>query len=315
MILLHMAAGLWVSHALSVAAKLGIADLLEAGPESCGRLAEITHTDPRALYRVLRALASIGVFAENADRRFSLTPIAECLLAKSPNSLRAFVIMLGEEEHWRTWGDVLYSVRTGQPAFDHVFGASRFAHLAEHPEDARIFGEAMTSRGAYENAAIVSSYDFSGSRTVVDVGGGQGSLLADILKANISARGVLFDLPHATESARTAMIGAAQAARCEFRAGDFFAAAPAGADTYILKKVIHDWDDERATAILTNCREAMARAGRLLVIEPIIPTGNLPSFNKLLDLLLLVWTPGGRGRTEQEASGTFSLPRILKSRA
>jgi hypothetical protein len=216
----------------------------------------------------------------------------------------------------RSWGEVLYSVRTGQPAFDHVFGVPQFRYFAEHPEAARLFNEAMMSRSGPENDAVISAYDFSSFGTVIDVGGGQGTLLATILQATANARGVLFDLPHVIASARTTIGQAGQSTRCEFRDGNFFDAVPSGGDAYLLKKIIHDWDDNRAISILQNCRRAIPRAGRLLLIEPIIPPGNGPSFNKLLDLLMLVWTGGGKERTEAEhltllASAGFELARII----
>lgn len=320
MALLKMVSGCWVSQAIYVAAKLGIADLLRDGPKPCGVMADATRTHAGALYRVLRALASLGVFAEDEEGRFGLTPLAECLQTGVPGSLRAYAIMLGEEEHWRPWGDVLYSVRTGQSAFDHVFGMPHFRYFAEHPEAARVFNDAMTSRSGQENDAIISAYDFSDLEAVVDVGGGQGTLLAAILHASSSTRGVLFDLPHVIAAARPALERTEQAGRCEFRAGDFFDAVPAGGDVYLLKKVILDWDDERAGSILKNCRTAMASTGRLLLIEPLIPPGNSPSFNKLLDLLMLVWTSGGRGRTETEhrtllASAGFELARVIPTKS
>ena len=320
MALLNMVTGCWVSQALYVAAKLGIADLLHEGPQSCTRLAEATQTHAGSLYRVLRALASVSIFAEDEEGRFSLTPLAEHLRAGAPGSLRAFTIMLGEQEHWRAWEGVLHSVRTGQPAFEHVFGMPHFRYFAEHPEAARIFDEAMTSRGGQENEAIVAAYDFANTRTMVDVGGGQGTLLASILQVHPNARGVLFDLPHVIATSRTRMASAGQGAQFEFVAGDFFVSVPAGGDLYLLKKVIHDWDDEHAQQILTNCCNAMSGTGRLLLIEPVIPPGNNPSFNKLLDLLMLVWTSGGRERTESEhrallASAGLNLSRVIPTRS
>ena len=320
MALLHMLTGCWISQALYVAAKLNIADLLQEGPKSCTELAEATQMHAGALYRVLRALASVSVFVEDEAGRFSLTPLAEPLRSDAPGSLRAFAIMLGAPEHWRAWEGVLHSVRTGQPAFDHVFGIPLFQYFPAHPEAARIFDDAMTSRSSQENAAIVAAYDFAAAHTVVDVGGGQGTLLASILHAHSKVRGVLFDLPHVITPARTRIERAGQAARWECLAGDFFAAVPARGDCYLLKKVIHDWDDERAQRILTNCRTAMAGTGRLLLIEPLIPPGNEASFNKLLDLLMLVWNAGGRERTEREHQGLlaaagFTLSRVIPTRA
>jgi O-methyltransferase domain/Dimerisation domain len=311
--LLRLAAGSWLSQAIYVVAKLGIADLLAAGPASSTKLAEVTGTHAGALYRILRALASVGVFAEDNDHRFELTPAAECLCSQTPGSLRAFAVMLGEQEHWRSWGEILHSVRTGQPAFDRVFGVSRFEYFADHPDDARTFSDAMTSRASEENDAIIAAYDFSEFESVTDVGGGQGSLLAAILRATSRTRCVLFDLPHVVATAKEATDHGERPVRYDFVGGSFFDPLPA-AGAYVLKKVVWDWDDERAIAILTNCRAAMPSSGRLLVIEPIVPTGNLPSFNKLLDLLLLVWTPGGRVRTEVEHRALLSASKLAMVR-
>lgn len=318
--LLNMATGCWLSQAIYVVAKLGIADLLYEGPKSCATLADATQTHVGALYRVLRALASVSVFVEDEDGRFTLTPLAEQLRTGVPGSLRAFAVMLGEQEHWRAWEGVLHSVRTGQPAFDHVYGMPHFRYFAEHPEAARVFDEAMTSRSGQENDAIVAAYDFSGAKTVVDVGGGQGTLMGSILEIHPNVRGVLFDLAHVIAASRARMESAGHAARCEFVKGDFFASVPAGGDLYLLKKVIHDWDDERARRILVSCRNAMPGTGRLLLIEPVIPPGNDPSFNKLLDLLMLVWTSGGRERTESEhrallTSAGLTLSRVIPTRS
>lgn len=320
MTLLHMMTGCWVSQALYVAAKLGIADLLQEGPQSYTVLATATQTHAGALYRVLRALASLSIFCEGKDGHFSLTPLAEPLRADAPGSLRAFAIMLGEQEHWRAWEGTLHSVKTGEPAFEQVFGTPHFRYFAEHPEAARIFDDAMTSRSSQENEAVVAAYDFANIRTVVDVGGGQGTLMASILQVQPNARGVLFDLPHVIATSRTRMASADYAARCEFVAGDFFASVPGGGDLYLLKKIIHDWDDERARLILVNIRKAMSSTARLLLIEPVIPPGNDPSFNKLLDLLMLIWTSGGRERTESEhrtllVSAGLNLSRVILTRS
>lgn len=314
--LLQMMTGCWVSQALYVAAKLGIADLLRDAPQSCIKLAEATQTHSNALYRVLRALASLNIFSEEEDGRFSLTPLAEPLRTDAPGSLRAFAIMLGEQEHWRAWEGTLHSIKTGEPAFEHVFGMPHFRYFADNPEAARIFDEAMTSRSSQENEAVVAAYDFSSIRVVVDVGGGQGTLVASILKVQLSSRGVLFDVPHVIAASRARLANINLADRCEFVAGDFFVSVPAGGELHLLKKVIHDWDDERAQIILRNCRDAMGDEGRLLLIEPVIPPGNDPSFNKLLDLLMLVWTSGGRERTESEhrallASAGLHLTRVI----
>ena len=318
--MLNMLAGCWISQALYVAAKLGIADILQDGPQSCGRLAQAAQTHTGSLYRVMRALASINVFAEDENRHFRLTPLAEQLQTHAPGSLRAFAIMLGEKEHWRAWEGMLHSIQTGLPAFDHIFGQSHFNYFEQYPEARRIFDAAMTSRSGIENTAIVAAYDFSQVDKVVEVGGGQGSLLRAILDISPNTKGVLFDQPHVIATARSRSNDEGRPHRCEFMAGDFFSAVPDGGDLYVVKKVIHDWDDERAQQILIHCRKAMTEKGRLLLIEPLVPTGNEPSFNKLLDLLMLVWTSGGLERTEAEhrvllASAGFDLRRVIPTQS
>jgi hypothetical protein len=316
----RLMAGIWVSHAISLAARLGIPDLLVGGAKSSEELAQTTGTHPRSLYRVLRALASLGIFVEADDGRFSLTPLAEPLRSGVPGSLRAFAIMLGEEWHWRAWGDLPNAVRTGESAFEHLYGVTNFAYWAQNPEAEAIFDQAMTSRSGEENEGVVTAYDFSGSGTLVDVGGGHGSFLTSILQANPGLHGILFDRPEVVEAAKQQFEGAGLQDRCEVLAGNFFEAVPSGGDTYVLKKVIHDWDDERAIAILRNCHRAMPDGSRLLLVEPVIPLGNELSFPKLLDLLMLVWTPGGMERTAVEhhallAAAGFEMRGITSTAA
>ena len=313
--LLRMITGSWVAQAIYVAAKLQIADLLRDGPQASTALAATTGAHPRALYRVLRALASVGLFSEDEQGRFSLTPLAEPLRSDVPGSVRAFSVMQGSEWAWRSWGEIMHSVRTEEPAFEHVFGMPLFDYYAANPEAGRVGAEGLTSRSEPENARVVSAYDFSRVGTVVDVGGGQGTLLASILTANPQTRGILFEKPHVIAMAQPIFEGAGLNERCEFVAGDFFASVPAGGDVYLLKKVIHDWDDEEARSILSRCRAAIPDSGLLLLIELVIPLGNEPSFGKLLDLHMLV-SPGGRERTEAEyrellASAGFTLGRVI----
>lgn len=313
--LLRMISGSWIAQAIFVAAKLGIADLLASGPKSAETLAEATGVHPRALHRILRALASVGVFAADDEGRFCITPLAQPLQSDWPDSIRPFAIMAGSEWIWRSWGEIMHSVRTEKPAFDHVYGAPLFEYYSKHPETARIFVEGLTSRSRPENGAVVSAYDFPQAGTIVDIGGGQGSLLASILSSNPAARGVLFEMPHVLPMARPIFEQAGIAERCTFVGGDFFESVPSDGDVYILKKVIHDWHDEEAQSILQTVRAAIPSHGRLLLIELVIPPGNEPSFGKLLDLLMLVY-PGGRERTEAEhrsllASAGFTLTRVL----
>ncbi len=317
--LLNLMVGSWISQAISVAAKLGLADLLEDGPRSCAELAEATKTHPCALYRVMRALASVGIFAEDERGRFELTPLADNLRTNASTSLREYAIFLGEPWHWRAWGDLLHSVRTGESAFEHAFGVHLFDHFAQHPDAAQIFGAAMTSRSRLEDRAIAEAYDFPRDTTIVDVGAGRGSLIATIRQQTPGARGILFDLPHVMAGCAALLREARLANRCQFVAGDFFSEVPPGGDIYLMKKVIHDWGDERAGSILANCRAGMAANARLLPLEHVIRPGNAPAFAKLLDLQMLVQTPGGRERTEAEystllATSGLQLARIIPTR-
>ena len=296
--MLQMIQWFWVSRALYVAAELGVSDLLLDGPKHSEELAEATRTHAPSLYRVLRALGSVGVFAEDDERRFTLTPLGETLCTDVPESLRHFAIEVLGQNHYNAWDRVMYSVRTGATAFDHVYGVTKWQFHAEHAEDARIFDEAMVSFNAVVAKAVVASYDFSSDDKVVDVGGGDGSLLSVILQANPRLRGVLVDLRHVTDSARRRFKKNGLAERCEVVPGDFFAPLPEG-DSYILKWIIHDWDDQWSEAILSNCCAAMANGGRVLIIESVLRPGGATSFSKFMDLNMLVMT-GGRERTEAE---------------
>lgn len=268
---------------------------------------------------MLRALAGIGVFAEQADGRFALTPLAESLRSDVPGSLRAFAVMMGGEGVWRSWGEVLHTVRTGDPAFDHVFGMPVFDYYAANPAAAQVGAAGLSARSAAENAAVVAAYDFGGADTVMDVGGGEGSLLRTILGAHAQLRGVLFEMPHVVALARAALAGAPELDRCELVEGSFFTEIPRRGSLLLLKKVIHDWTDERATTILRNCRAALPDGGRLLLVENVIAPGNEPSFGKWLDLLMLVYA-GGRERTADEfrdllATSGFETKRVIPTAA
>jgi hypothetical protein len=290
--------GYWTSQAVYVAAKLRIADCLAEGPQTVEALAEATSTHPRTLYRLLRALASVGIFSEDEAGWFRLTPPAELLRAEVPDSLWAMAIMMGEE-HYHAWGGLLESVRTGKTAFDRLYGKPIFAYLAEHPEKARIFDAAMTSVHGRETAAVLDAYDFSGIDVLADIGGGNGTNLIGILGRYPGMRGVLFDLPHVVERARDGLQAAGFSDRCEVIGGSFFKPIPVKADAYFLRHIIHDWDDEESGQILRHIRRAMPSGARLLVVEHVLPPGDAPSFGKLLDLNMLIM-PGGLERTEDE---------------
>ena len=310
--------GYRVSQALYVAAKLGLANLLRDSPRTADDLAAATQVHGRSLYRLLRALASQGVFAEDDQHRFALTALAGCLLRDAPGAQRAMALMVGEMLY-PTWGQLLYSVQTGQPAFEKMHGRPVFEHLARHPEQARLFDEAMVGIHGRETAAMLDAYDFSGIGVLADVGGGNGSVLTAVLRKYPAMRGLLFDLPGVAEHAEANLRAAGLADRCQVVGGSFFESVPGGADAYLLRHIIHDWDDERATAILRQVGRALGPGGRLLVVESVIPPGNGPSFGKLLDLAMLL-IPGGQERTEEEyrrlyeAAG-FRLTRVVPTRA
>jgi O-methyltransferase domain len=312
--------GSWVSRAIYVAAKLRIADHLAAGPRSAEELASEAGVAPRPLYRFLRALAGAGVFAQQADGRFRLNPAGELLRRDGTDSLWAVAIMLGEEQD-RCWGDLLETLRTGEPAFERLFGQPIFDYLRDRPEQARIFDAAMTGFSGRETRAILDAYDLSGVGTLADIGGGAGSKLAGILGRYPAMRGLLFDLPHVVERARPTLEAAGLPKRCDVRGGDFFERAPEGADVYVLGHIIHDWDDARAGLILDNLRRAMSSGARLVVVEYVIPdvgaaaTGDGASLGKWLDLHMMV-AAGGLERTEAEyrrlfADHGFRLTRVV----
>ena len=311
--------GSLAAQALYVAAKVGIADLLVDGPKPISELATATDTDAPSLYRILRALASNGVFAELDNKVFELTATAELLRSDIAGSLRDVAIFMGEDWHWQVWGNTLYSVRTGKPAWDQVHGKAVFPYLDANPKAARIFNRAMTSFSSMATKAVVEAYDFSGIDTLVDIAGGHGRLLTDILEANPKTRGILFDLPNVISGARERVALTKVAQRVEFATGDFFAEVSAGGDAYIMKHVIHDWDDERALTILKNIRRVLNQRGRLLLVEALIADGNCADFGKLLDIEMLV-SPGGKERTAAEykellAQAGFRLTRIIPTKS
>lgn len=317
--LLQMMTGCWVSQAVYVAAKLGIADLLVDGPVACDDLATATRTHAPSLQRTLRALAGVGVFSEVAPGRFALTPLAALLRSSTPDSMRALAIMYGEEQY-RAWGDFLHSVRTGQPAFEHQFGMGVFEYYTKNPEASAVFNEAMTGWTGRLASAVADAYDFSPFGTVVDVGGNQGTLLMAILRRHPSTRGILFDLPHVVAAAEPVLAKAGVSDRCARQGGDFFETVPTGGDAYILASVLHDWDDSRCTAILARCRSVMPAHGKLLIVELVLPEGrDEPFFGNWVDLHMLVMA-SGRERTASEyrqllRAGGFEFSRVVPTPA
>ena len=309
-----MITGYWISQSIYAAAKFGIADQLKDGPKSVEELAEATSTNADALYRLLRALASVGIFAEGESRQFSLTPLAEPLQSDVPGSKRALALMSGDEQ-FRSWAEIEYSIRTGDIAFEKVFGKPIFDYLGDNPEKARIFDAAMVGIHGRESNAVLDAYDFSDMDVVADIGGGNGSKLTMVLEKHTNIKGILFDLPHVVDRAKEQLERAGLLDRCDVEGGNFFESVPGGADAYLMRHIIHDWDDDKSLTILRNCHVAMSSTSKLLIVESVIPPGNEPFGGKLLDLVMLL-IPGGKERTEDEYRSLldkagFELSRIV----
>ena len=315
MTILRLLRGPWIAQSIHSAAKLGLADLVENGPQSVSELAHVTGTHAASLYRLLRLLASVGIFTEVKEGHFGLTPLAATLRTEVPGSLKALATIYGEEMFWQPWGNIEHSIKTGETAFTHVFGKSIYAYLAEKPEMASIFDQAMSGLVSQVAMAVATTYDFSSFRRVVDVGGGNGTLITAILNTYPGIAATLMDLGLVIEHAKRQLDRAGLTNRCELVAGDFFQAVPAGGDAYILSTVICNWDEEHALTILKNCHRAMTKSGKLLLVEIVIPPGNEPSPGKMLDLQMMIIT-GGRDRTEAEyrtllAAAGFTLTRVV----
>jgi len=300
-------------QALYVAADLRIADRLTERSMSVGELADSTGAHSASLRRLLRLLAGAGVFREEADQRFALTPIGETLRSEGPGSVRDWALFVGASEMWEAWGGLRESVMTGEPAFPRAHGMSLWDYLARHPGLGTPFDRWMSQQSDQQNAAIVASYDFSPFGTLADIGGGRGSTLAAILEANRSLRGILLDLPQVVES-HAALEAARLLDRCEVVGGDMLQGVPGGADVYLVKRVLMDWGDEEAATILRNCVTAMPEEGRVLAVEMILREDNKPSSSKVFDLLMLLVHPGARIRTESEFRDLFAAAGLRLNR-
>ena len=301
-------------RAIVVAAKLKIADLIAEGARSADELAHATGVHAPSLYRLLRALTGLDLLVEDDAGRFSLGPLGDALRT-GPASLREHAAFFGDMSLWDAWGRLEHSVRTGEPAFRHAHGVSFFDYLDQHADTHDVFQTWMTRQTERQIPLILEAYDFSSFRRVIDVGGGHGRLLAAIMRDNPRLQGVLYDLPDVVENA-TYLRDPDLVARCETVGGSFFDGVPSGGDCYLLKLVLHDWDDDRALAVVRNVREAIADRGRLLLFEFVMPRTNEFHHAKFMDLNMLVLTEGGRERTANEFSdlyraGGFSLSRIV----
>jgi hypothetical protein len=314
--LLH---GKIIAQAICVAAELKIADHLGETPETCEALAVKTETDAGALYRLMRLLSSVRIFAEGPDKTFAHTPDSLFLRADTPGSMQAIARMIGAPWHAEAETKMIDSVRHGAPAFKALHGMEVFEYFAKHDGPAQIFNEAMTGLSEALNRAIVEAYDFASARSIVDVGGGRGSLLCAILRAHAGLRGIIFDTPSAVRGAAAVIDAAGVSSRCDLEAGSFFEAVPPGASLYLLKFILHDWHDVDAKRILRTCRQAASRDSKLLIIEDLVGAPNVLSHAKLTDLEMMTIF-GGRERGEAEYArlleqSGFELKRVLPAHA
>ncbi|MEH2382468.1 MAG: methyltransferase [Nostoc sp.] len=322
----HWVHAYWISRCIYVVAKLGIADLLKDGSQDCDALAAATNTHSDSLYRVLRALASMGIFAETQPRYFELNPLSDCLQSNVPGSLRNLAIMRGEEHYYKAWENLMYTVQTGKCAIEHLYGMDLFQYFEQNSVARKLFHpvdslpKTSSSSKEIQYPSFLEPYDFSSISKLVDIGGGRGWYLAAILEANPNITGVLFELPKVIDEAKNSPEIASVSDRCQLIEGNFFEAIPEGGDAYLLKEIVHNWDDERAIAILKRCHQAMKEQGRLIVIEPVISTEKEFSMNDFLtrfsDVHLMVVCSGGRERTETEfrdlfTSAGFKLTKVI----
>lgn len=319
-ILFQMVIGKWISQAIGTIVEIGVPDQLAKGARPCSHLAREAGVSEDGLYRLLRALASVGLFAESADRRFRLTGMGQLLRSDHPETLAGYARFTAHDVTWRPWGQLSYSVKTSLPAFDQVFNASIFEHFSRNPEVAAVFDAAMTSISAREARATSDAYDFKGVGVLMDVAGGHGLLLATVLRRHKKMHGVLFDLPHVAAGAAATFTRAGITGRVRVESGDFFKELPPGADAIIMKHILHDWDDDSATRILQTCHSALGSRGKVLIVDPVVPPGNKPHYGKLLDLEMLVLTPRGRERTRAEfvrllRGAGFRLSRVIATRS
>ena len=296
---IQMATACWMSRLVFVAAQLGLADHLASGPQTADAVAVTTKSHAPSLYRVMRTLASLGLMTEDDHHRFALTPLGETLKTGAPGSARATVLTLAGDLIWQAYAELPYSVQTGKSGLKKAMGVSLFDWLSTRPADAAMFSETMVGFHNMEPPAVAESYDFSGIKTLMDVGGATGNMLSAVLARYPHVRGILFDLPHVIRDA-PAFIGARGLTdRIEIKSGSFFDAVPEGADAYLMSHIIHDWSEELCLKILGNCKKAMGPNGKLLLVEMVLPPGDTPHPGKMLDIMMMVG-PEGQERTADE---------------
>jgi hypothetical protein len=319
-LLMQIGTGHFVASALQVVVRLGVPARIADGALTAAELAAATGVQEDALYRVLRALASVGLFEETAPRRFRLTEAGHALRPDMPGNMHDMALWMTSPFHFKVYADMMHSVRTGQPAAEKVTGMPVFEYFPRDPELSEIFNNAMTTFSNQVIPAALEAYDFGGIDLLVDVAGGHGAVLTAILRKHPTMRGVLFDLDHVIAGARQRIADAGLSDRIRTEAGNFFTQVTPGADAYIMKHIIHDWDDDRALRILENIRTAMgAKRGRVILLESVIPPGNAPDLGKIIDLEMLLM-PGGKERTADEfeklfAQAGFQLTKIVPTRS
>lgn len=313
--LIQMFAGSWVAVALHTAARIGIADHLAGEAKSAVELAPALNAHAPALHRFMRTLAGLGVLTQGDGQRFAVTPLGAALQTNAPGAARSTILAFGGPAFTRTWEEIVYSLETGKPGFDKALGMPMFDYLAQHPEAASLFSEAMVGFHGSEPPTVAEAYDFSGMTTVVDVGGATGNMLAALLSRHAGLKGVLYDLPHVVRDAPALLKARGVESRVTIEPGSFFERVPPGGDAYVMSHIIHDWNEEQCLTILGHCRRAIAPNGRLLIVETVLPEGDTPHQGKLQDLVMLVF-PGGQERTEAEyrellAKAGFRLSRVV----
>jgi SAM-dependent methyltransferase len=297
-------------HAVTV---LDIPDFIAEGEQSVDVLADKTNVNANILYRVMRTLSGIGIFRETGHRQFALTPQAELLRSGVPGSLRNFVFYLGADWHYKTWNQFPETLRTGETSFDLAFGEPFFDHLQTNAERAANYNDVMTDHSTMNSSQVAQSYDFSQFNTLMDVGGGHGFLLAEILKATPALKGIVFDMPGVSLESGNQFEKSGLSDRASIIEGSFFETLPRDADGIIMKSIIHDWNDEKSRRILENCRDAVGPNGKVLLVEFVLPEANMPGFANLLDLEMLAIS-GGQERSEREFRDLFDSAGLRLSR-
>lgn len=318
--LMSMLNAYMVSQSVYAAAKLGVADYLKNGPLDVSALAKLSGAHGASLLRVMRLLATHGVFDEPSPGTFALTPMSKFLCSDTRNSLKGWAIMRGEDFVWRPWGNILHSVLTGESAFKHTFGTDWAEYLAQHPDASAAFDEGMRSISGIKFWAVAEAYDFSPFKTVADIGGGNGGLITAVLRKFPHLNGMLCDLPHVVAESEVHLAAANLTDRCTRVGIDMFTAIPTGADVYILANVLHDWDDERAVQVLRNCRAVLPNEGRVLLVEMVLGSGEAEANALMLDLEMLIITEGGRERSKVEFAGVLDaaglrLHRVIPTKS